>query len=93
MLYLSLLALSSLAALTDALEVTNGSSCASVCDGPGSTLITDLTCNDGGYTRTTNGATMRACLTCESTSTEDQGELNNDVYWFLCESTVSSAQR
>jgi hypothetical protein len=39
---------------------------------------------------------MKACLLCESTSTADNGDLstpqNNDVYWFLCQSSYLSSR-
>jgi hypothetical protein len=71
-----------------ALEVASGSSCADICEGPGLTFSSDLTCNDEGYSNTAKGDTMHDCLVCESTSTHDTGDTstpqNNDIYWFLC---------
>ncbi|KAJ9494439.1 hypothetical protein LTR99_010796 [Exophiala xenobiotica] len=70
-----------------ALEVASGSSCADICEGPGLTFPSDLTCNDEGYFNTAKGDTMHDCLVCESTSTHDTGDTstpqNNDIYWFL----------
>jgi len=85
MLHLPILTLGYLSLRAAALEVTNGSSCFSVCNGPGGTPVSAVTCNDGGYTSTTAGAAMRSCLTCEMNSTEDASQTDNDVYWFLCE--------
>lgn len=72
-----------------ALEVTSGSTCADICEGPTLTYSDDLTCDDDGYFNTANGDTMHDCLVCESKSTATAGNnsnpQNNDIYWFLCE--------
>ncbi|KAK7892243.1 hypothetical protein LTR67_007339 [Exophiala xenobiotica] len=77
-----------------ALEVASGSSCADICEGPGLTFPSDLTCNDEGYFNTAKGDTMHDCLVCESTSTHDTGDTstpqNNDIYWFLFLSAMKS---
>ena len=70
------------------LEVTNTSSCADICEGPSLTYSQDLVCSDDAYFSTSKGDTMHDCLTCESTSSADNGDLstpqNNDIYWLLC---------
>ncbi|KAK6373693.1 hypothetical protein LTS17_008186 [Exophiala oligosperma] len=70
-----------------ALEVTSGSTCADICEGPTLTYSDDLTCDDDGYFNTANGDTMHDCLVCESKSTATAGNnsnpQNNDIYWFL----------
>ncbi|KIX02960.1 uncharacterized protein Z518_06510 [Rhinocladiella mackenziei CBS 650.93] len=69
------------------IEVTITSSCTSLCNGPSLTVYTDLSCSDHEYFDSDKGDTMRDCLTCESTSSADNGDLstpqNNDIYWFL----------
>ncbi len=70
-----------------ALEVSSGSSCASVCDGPTNTFPTDLSCADDDYTSTDRGSLMKACLECESQSTYVDSKVDapqdNDQYWML----------
>ncbi|KIW12654.1 hypothetical protein PV08_09932 [Exophiala spinifera] len=77
----------SLALGVQTLEVTSGSACADICEGPTLTYSDDLTCTDEGYFNTAKGDTMHDCLLCESKSTANTGDnsnpQNNDIYWFL----------
>ncbi|KAL6242512.1 hypothetical protein RBB50_010652 [Rhinocladiella similis] len=82
-----LLSLLSLVLRVRTLEVTSGSTCADICEGPTLTYSDDLTCTDEGYFNTANGDTMHDCLVCESKSTANTGDnsnpQNNDIYWLL----------
>lgn len=78
---------------TTAIQVTPGSSCASVClDSPdgdsmreaaSTTNSSDVVCNDVDYFSSTNGQKFKDCITCLQTSNSSSGE-ENDVSWFLC---------
>lgn len=71
-----------------ALQVTPGSSCASVClDDPAnqdvsSTNSSDIVCNDQDYSTTTSGIRFKNCIEClqESHAMSDGG---NDISWYL----------
>ncbi|KAI1087551.1 hypothetical protein F5B19DRAFT_64134 [Rostrohypoxylon terebratum] len=71
-----------------ALQVSSGSSCASVClDDPAnqnvpSTNSSDIVCNDQDYSTTTAGIRFKNCVEClqESHATSDEG---NDISWYL----------
>jgi hypothetical protein len=69
-----------------ALEVTNTSTCTSICNGPSLTYSSDLQCTDNSYFNTAQGVLFKNCLECESTSTavSGSGPQNNDAYWMLC---------
>lgn len=70
-----------------ALQVSSGSSCADVCEGPTNTFPTDLSCVDDDYTSTDRGSLMKACIECESQSTyvdtSKDAPQDNDQYWML----------
>ena len=70
-----------------ALQVSSGSSCADVCEGPTNTFPTDLSCIDDDYTSTDRGSLMKACVECESQSTyvdtTEDAPQDNDQYWML----------
>lgn len=78
---------------TTAIQVTPGSSCASVClDSPdgdstraaaSTTNSSDIVCNDVDYFSSSTGQKFKDCITCLQTSTAVSGE-ENDVSWFLC---------
>lgn len=78
---------------TTAIQVTPGSSCASVClDSPdgdsmrevaSTTNSSDIVCDDVDYFSSTNGQKFKDCITCLQTSNSSSGE-ENDVSWFLC---------
>ncbi len=97
MLSTSFLVIPLVALRVRALEVTSGSSCADICEGPGLTYSSDLTCKDEDYSSTAKGDTMHDCLVCESTSTADTGDTstpqNNDIYWFLCKQSPFAVSR
>lgn len=81
-----------------AIEVTPSSNCSPLClnnilenpalKEPSSTQEWDLVCDDSeldGPDSTVRGRRWKECLTCQRTSTEqDSGTRENDVYWFLC---------
>lgn len=82
-----------LRAFVTALQVTPGSTCASIClDNPESdplqptsstTTVGDITCNDGDYESTSKGIKFKNCVECLQQSTAINGT-ENDISWFLC---------
>ncbi|KAI1390822.1 uncharacterized protein F4822DRAFT_163959 [Hypoxylon trugodes] len=74
------------------LQVTPGSSCASVCldqsdgdpqdPGASSTNSSDITCLDSGYGQSVTGTKFKACLNCLRESEAVNGT-ESDVSWFL----------
>lgn len=78
-----------------AVQVAPNSPCSSVCidsstlDGSdpnsSSTTASDIVCDDGDFTTTSNGKKWKQCITCLQNSTFVHGD-ESDQYWFLCKS-------
>ncbi|KAG6356977.1 hypothetical protein INS49_014853 [Diaporthe citri] len=85
---------------TAAIQVTPGSSCASVCldssDGDpmraaaSTTNSSDIVCNDVDYFSSSTGQKFKDCITCLQTSNALSGE-ESDVSWFLYNLRYASA--
>lgn len=78
------LVLLSIMTFTDALQVTPGSSCSSVCGASTSkTNSSEIVCSDYDYYSLGTGSTFMDCIEClQSSNTASDSE--NDVSWFLC---------
>ena len=78
-----------------ALQVTPGSSCASICMDTGekdafdpaasTTNSSDITCQDADFSSTDKGKKFQDCLECLQKSKKfDDDEQESDLHWYLC---------
>lgn len=72
-----------LATTTNALQITPGSPCSSVCGDSSTTDTSDIVCNDFDYYSSAAGATFMNCMQCLQTSNTTT-DAEDDVSWFLC---------
>lgn len=85
-----------------ALEVTPGSSCASLCLNDGetdaydpdssSTNTTDISCSDADYSEEGTGIKFKSCIECLAKSTRVEDE-ESDLHWYLCKSSTNPNTR
>lgn len=95
-----LITASSLISSSSALQVTPGSSCASVCldsetgdaldPAASTTNASDIACYDVDYYSTAVGVKFKNCLECLQTS-KNSSDSESDVSWFTCRFTSLAA--